>query len=762
MRIRRFLFVLILLLGALPLAARADDAVVTLEALITDASRLQVDSELALAGPAMDARAWTHLDENELEAFAITSIEDLTWFIPGTTNAPPYGIAGVPTMRGDSGDVFQNGQRRGFNRNMYPPSFNSVGSVEAITGAPPAGYGYATGTGGLVNFSTKQPSFSESATKVSMTRSSWDEWRWGADATAPMGENWAGRVSVEGVDAGSFYREVGTKSWDAFVALAWKAPRGGRWDFTAEIYDVDYNENPGTNRPTQALIDRGDYVAGSSVSTQGGGTGRYFGNTFTPTGVVTIDGSQVLVAPEDGASARIYTAQLIGSYETAGGTRIVSRTYWENGQAEKHSAYAFYSGVPRSRTVEQRWELSRQVDRGGWHHDLLGGFSVRGEERLSYVDFFNEAMNAFDLTRDPATLRLPTDQFFAVKPVPGRPDYAAIPGGRYPRAGGGTTIGISQTLHSRLLNGAVFLQDRMAWTNGVSLLVAGRLDGVRVKSEDPLPPTGVAPVRDEISKLLPLSLTASLGWKVNRQVATYLTLNRAAAVDSSSSSGGYGFTNNALPEVIFENRSDLIELGAKFASVDGRSEARVALYRQDRVRSNPRFALPDEIRVQGIELAGAHRPTHWLSVSGNFFQMAANYVDGPLPGSIATVPQFDPAVPSDNFGSYGSGDYRVPGLPRWQGNLQAAVTLAQGWTIRGWGGVQGEQNLDLFGRVVIPRQFTLNLGVSYRRDVWEIRADCLNVTDEFNWRATGSPFAGGDLVTRELPRHWRVKATCRF
>ena len=741
------------------LDALAND-VVQMEALITDETRLHVDSELALAGPAMDARTWTRLNEETLKAFSIDSIEDMTWFVPGATHSSVFGIVGVPILRGDLGDVFQNGQRRGFNRNMYPPSFNSVEALEAITGAPPAGYGYATGTGGLVNLTTKQPNFDHAETTIKLTHGSWNEWRWLLDSTLPLNESWAGRVSLEAVEAESFYRGVETTSWDAFGALSWKPAGGGRWDLTTEVYDTVFNENPGTNRPTQALIDRGEYITGTSVGAQGGVGGSYFGNTFTPTGTVTIDGSQVLVSPEDEATARIYTAQLIGSHETSGGTRIVSRTYFENGRAEKHSSYAFYSGVPRSRTLEQRIEIAREWQVGKVKHDLLGGISLRGEERLSYVDFFNEALNAFDLTLDPATF--PADQFFAVVPVPGRPGYFAIPGARYPRPGGGTTTGISQTLHSQLLNAAVFLQDSISWNERFSLLLASRWDGVKVESEDPLAPAGVTPIGDEIETSLPVSLTASLRWKLNRGLTTYLTLNRAAAVDGSSSSGGYGLSNNVLAEEIFENRSDLLEVGAKFTNEDGSLEGSAAYYRQHRVRTNPRFAIPDEIFVRGVELAGSYRPASWLSLSGNFFYMAANYIDGPLPFSIATAHPFDPSVPSDTFGAYEQGDYRVPGLPRWQGNLHAVATLPSGLSLRAWGGVQGDKNVDLFGHVVIPSQFTLNLGVSYQRARWAVGADCLNATDEFNWRTTESPFAGGDLVLRELPRHWRVKLAYRF
>ena len=757
---RPLLAVLLPVLGFVPVIGAAEE-VVRMDPVVTTVAREAFAADISLAGPITDSRGWTRLDRTELEAFGVRSVEDLTWFVPGASTAPPYGIAGVPILRGDQGEIFQNGQRRGFNRNMYPPSLHGVESIEAMTGAPPASYGFATGTGGLVNFITKRPVPGQTRTTLGLVHGSWDEWRWTLDTMQPLGEQVAGRLGVERVDADSFYRLVKNRSWHAALALAWVPRTDLRWDLHAEFYDARFNENPGTNRPTQALIDRGEYITGTSVPVQGGSGGSYFGNTFTPTGTVRLDGSQVLVAPEDAATARIFTVQLIGNLVTQDSLRAVSRTYFEHGRAEKHSAYAFYSGVPRSRTLEQRWELDGVFRRGAVQHEWLAGVALRGEERLSYVDFFNEAMNAFDLTLDPATFRLPADQFFAVQPVPGRP-YFAIPGARYPRPGGGTTTGISQTLHSKLVAGSVFVQDRLRWDSGWSLLLGARLDAVRVRTEDPLPPPGYSPMSDKLGQVLPLSFSVSLHRPLTAKLATYVTVNRAAAVESSSSSGGFGLTNNQLPEEVFENRSDLVEAGLKYAGRDQRTHASVAVYHQRRVRTNPRFGLPDEILVRGVEAAAGVQPADWLKLNGNFAYMAANYIDGPLPGSVATVPQFDPSRPSDTFGTYPAGDYRIPGLPRWQGNLMAQLLLPQGWSVRGWGSLQGEQNLDLFGLVVIPRQFTANLGITYRHERWEFALDCLNCTNEFNWRATGSPFAGGDLVTRELPRHWRLSLKLTF
>lgn len=695
------------------------------------------------------ARSTTRITGDSLNARSITRVEDLSAYIPGAVAAPPYGLTGVPLLRGDLGDAARNGQRRAFNRNVFPVSFNGVEAVEVIAGAPPAFFGYTSGTGGLVNFVTKRPSFDRSQATLLAEAGQWESYRAQLDASVPLAKNWAARVSLEHSASDGFHRLVSDEAWDAYLALAWQPGPSVRWDFNVEGYRTTYIENPGTNRPTQALIDRGEYITGSSV--QSGGTGAYFGNTFTPAGTVVIDGSQVLVAPGDGAWARSWNAQLTGSL--ALGTRqVVSRTYFESVESEKQSAYRFYSYLPESYTFEQRVEVFERRDWGGLGHDLAWGAALRGESRKSFVDFFNEAINAFDLTRDPDTFRLPASQMSFVVPVPGRPGQFALRGGRY---GTPLSIGTSQTLHSRLLSGGVFAQDRLDLSHGLSLLLGVRGDSLTVDSEDPLAPTGVTAARDSLTRFLP-SATVSLQWEPRAGLATYLTWNDAASVEPSSSSGGFGLTNNRLPAVLFENRSRLVEAGIKGSSADRSTTWSLAFYRQARVRTNPRFNLPDEILVQGIETAFALRPAARLSFAGNFSYLDAHYRNGPLPGSIATVPYFDPALPSDRFGAFAPGNHRVPGLPRWTANLQTAVKLSAHCDLDLWGSLQGSQNLDLFGHVVIPEQRTFNAALVVRGHQWELRLAGLNFTDEFNWRPTSTPFAGADLVTRELPRHWRV------
>ncbi|HUG10631.1 MAG TPA: TonB-dependent receptor [Opitutaceae bacterium] len=753
-----FALCLLAVLPATPAGAGAEYDAIEGEVIVLDPFEAQGRTDdspplklIGLVGePSNVPRSLERIGSDKLRDLDVRRIEDLAPFVAGATNATIYGIAGVPFIRGDLGDVAQNGQRRAFNRNAFPVSFNSVESVDVVAGAAPVVLGYATGTGGMANFVTKSPISGVTRTTVTVSAGSWDDYRAQIDTMAPLSETLSWRFSLERAHADGFHRLADSDSWNGHLALAWRPSDRARWDLSFEAYYVNFVENPGTNRPTQALIDRGEYITGSSV--QNGGTGSYFGNTFTPTGVATIDGSQVLIAPGDEGLARTQTVQLVGEFATDGDRTITSRTLVENVSGEKYSGYTFYSYFPRSRTFEQRIEIAESRTLGGLAHDLLWGAAIRGEDRVSYVDFFNEAMNPFDLTLDPATYVFPVNQLFGVRPVPGRPGRFAVSGANY---GVFPTTSLSQTLHSRLFNAGVFVNDAVALTERLTLNLGARVDAVSVSSEDPLPAAGRDPISDSLVKYLPAG-TVGLAWRTSELATVYFTWQRAAAVESSSGTGGFGLTANRLPDELFENASELFEAGLKFASPDRRLAGSVAAYRQQRHRTNPRQGRPDEILVSGVEAVAEWKASDGFSLSGNFTYRDAHYIDGPLPGSIATVPRFDPATPSGTFGAFPAGDYRLPGLSRWQANVFATWTLTQGLTARLWGSMQGDQNLDLFGHVVIPAQRTWNAGFTYTRGGFEARIDVLNFTDEFNWRATSTPFAGADLVTRELPRSWRV------
>lgn len=709
-------------------------------------------------------RAVSTITQGQLAARNIQRIEELSPLITGAFSAPVFGNAGVPTIRGDLGESYQNGQRKTFNRNVFPVSFNGVESIDAVRGAPPAVFGFGNATGGYLNLQMKKPLAGKSwHTQLQTTAGSWDYYRGQIDTSGSLSTEWAARISVDWLDSDSFYRLVYNRSQSVYAALQYRPNNNLTVDFNAEYFRAAYTENPGTTRPTQALIDYGTYITGSSVGEPGV---PLFGNTFASTGTQRIDGSQTLLAPGDGARAQVFNSQAILRFDQPG-WRFTNRSYYENVFAERHSSYYFTGYLPKSQTFENRSEWVSEQELGGLRHELLAGVALRYEHRESYVDILNQVFNPFDVTQDPDSLRFPPDQLFFVQPVPGTP-YLATPGGRYPREGMSPSVGLSATLKSSLHNLGFFLQDRISLTRKWSLLLGGRMDFVRVRSEDPLPRPGHDPARGRHRDTLS-SATASLQFQPRREINTYLTLNRAAAVEGSGSSGGFGLNSNPesgnlnfISRELFRNSSELIELGTKLSLLQDTLFIGVALYHQKRNRINPRFNLPDEIRVRGLELELLFQPNPAVALGVNFSYSDAHYANGPLPGSIQTVPHFDPTEPSGNFGAYPQGNYRIPGLPRTLFNTFASYRLQSGFGIALAVEAQGSQNLDLFGHVKIRSQHQTNLTFFYQSSRLDIYLHIFNLTDEFNWRPSATPFAGADLVTRELPRHWQATLRYRF
>lgn len=703
-------------------------------------------------------RALSMITQGQLLDKNIQRVEDLDQFISGAYSAPIFGNIGVPFLRGDLGEVYQNGQRKAFNRNSFPISFNGVESVDAVKGAAPAVFGYGNATGGYLNFTTKRPYADKARTNIRYTYGDWDYNRWQVDTGGPINEEWGYRVSYEGLDADSFYRLVENASQSLFAALVYRPSSSVELQLNAEYLDAEFTEVPGTNRPTQDLIDHGTYITGESISTGS----PFFGNTFEPTGTVQIDGSQILLAPGDGAEAEVFNAQAIITVNLEDGSKLVSRNYFETIEARKNSSYYFFSYLPESYTFESRLEYIKDFETGNVSHQTISGVSYRYETRKSFVDIFNEYFNPFDVTGDPESLRYPLDQLFGVLPVPGTNGFA-IPGGAYPRSDGSgrLTTSLSATLDSQLNGFGLFAQDYMKLSPKWSLLAGVRLDYLDISTQDPLPRTGFDPASDDTSKAL-WSGSLSLTYQPVTYQTYYLTLNRAAAVESSSSSGGFGMNGNEIKDEVLDNSSDLIEAGAKFTFLEETLYTGVTTFYQKRNRISPRGGVPDEIEIWGIEWDFVYQPNRQLNagIIGSYSE--ANYIDGPVTGTPTTQAPFDPSVPNSTFPRPPLADYRLPGLPRMLVNSFVSYTLDTGFGASASVQWQSDLNLDLEGFVVIPSQVQLDLALFYKAETFEIRFDVRNATDEFNWRPTSTPFAGADLVTRELPRYYQATFVLKF
>jgi hypothetical protein len=150
---------------------------------------------------------------------------------------------------------------------------------------------------------------------------------------------------------------------------------------------------------------------------------RNFDSVITVTGVVPIDRRDGLVAPTDGDEGKNYQAQLDVTDRLNGSLTVVNKAYFEDyTQLQLEYAQRYYNDIAESYNFEDRMELRGDFDR----NQFITGLAFRFIHVLAYSDYYNEYLNATDITSNPANF--PITQLFGVVPVPGHPTQFATPG----------------------------------------------------------------------------------------------------------------------------------------------------------------------------------------------------------------------------------------------------------------------------------------------------------------------------------------------
>ena len=111
---------------------------------------------------------------------------------------------------------------------------------------------------------------------------SWHHYEWAIDSTGPLvKDQLAYRISYEGTDGTTYYRNTRDDKEDIYGALTWTPTPWLTMQFFGQYYEVRDNEVNGFNRPTQALIDNGSYITGPYSPFAGGS----FPGLVEPTGI---------------------------------------------------------------------------------------------------------------------------------------------------------------------------------------------------------------------------------------------------------------------------------------------------------------------------------------------------------------------------------------------------------------------------------------------------------------------------------------------
>lgn len=213
-------------------------------------------------------RSVTVITPELMEQMNIEDFADLDKIGAGTQQINYYGVPGTPALRGAKGGVYFLGLQRAFQRNEMPLSFGSLEAMDVVKGPAPAHYG-AGEVGGYVNLIPKSPYFDKKRGSIQVEIGSYNSYRAQLDAGGPflLGSRPAAyRVSITGQLADSYYDRIGNDFVSIYGSLKTRLAKDVSLFTGAEYFKFKSNENAGWNRPTQNLIDNGQYVIGEPLS----------------------------------------------------------------------------------------------------------------------------------------------------------------------------------------------------------------------------------------------------------------------------------------------------------------------------------------------------------------------------------------------------------------------------------------------------------------------------------------------------------------
>jgi len=773
----------------LPPVAHAEDVIekLTVSGWREPQSATALPSELQVEGPFGASRrltdiprAVTSLTPELMERFGVTDLHDLARVAPNLYGANTFGMASLPSIRGQLGEIFSDGLRRqsGNNGLGLPLSFNAYEQVNVIKGPPPVLLGATQRVGGFLELAPKRPDLDARHGSVRVQGGSWDRFRQQLDYSAPIDAGRSAlRIAIENRNEDSYYDHGRYDSQDFYAAYRLRPDAQTTLDANFEYFNVNFTDNAGWNRATQDLIDHGRYITGQGVQANGSRVPGA-GAVISPSGVVKLPRSRVLTDPEDRNGADSYTASLHLSHRLDNGLLLENRTLYQHLAREEVAQNSFVEIIDGADTVEDRIELIAD-----YALPLFGletrqqsdiGIDFRFHEVLGFSQFATEADNPIDLSGPLNNRRIPLSAAQRAALVELRPHVFVSPGAQYDVNGDGNgDFLLSDTTDSSHYQLGLFLQQDIRFTPQWRALIGVRGDWFAVTARDAAAPPGVAPARDSAAALL-ASTNFSVQYQAHPALSAYFTVSYS---ESTSNSLGGGFVlgaDNRIDPANFATASELFELGFKLAPPGSAWYADVALFEQSRSLRN-RDGSNSGILTRGIESQLAYRPDRHFHGSLSASYLNARFDDAAAFQDSRTVNDaFDDSRPdlvagtgvgSPSFTAFPPNRRRVPGLPSvlLSGLVSYEFDNGIGASVNGY--YTNAFRLDFLNTVRIRAQFGINAAVHYywRAMRSDVRAEIFNLTDEENFSPVfdGGYFGSTDVLP-ELPRSFMISLGHQF
>lgn len=716
-------------------------------------------------------RALTSLSQEAMAALNINDLHDVLAVTPNSYAASGFGNPSLPSLRGQLGDLFQDGMRRQAGNNGFgiPLSFNSVEQLDIVKGPAPVLLGTTQRNGGFVNMVSKRAHLKKSFGQLKLSAARWDQYTAQLDYSyAFEPDNKAFRVSYEHQDKGSFYDYSQFISDSFFMAYAQQFDADTSWDINFEYYQVDYTDNAGINRPTQALIDDGLYIQGQGQQPNGGfvpGAGA----VISPTGLIKIPRSQVYTHPNDKNDASTYL--LHSHYKTVlnNGLSFRNLTYYQYLEREEIAQNSFVEIIDGAHTFENRSELDLH-----WNLAHISTFAldIRYNNVLGYSQFTTEADNPVDLTGPLSNREIPLTESQKDRLIELRPGVFVSPGGQYDLDNDGVgDFSLSDTTDSKSLQIGLVWQHKAQLSEYLNLDLGYRSDFYDVQAQDPLAPSGVVAAKDETQEWLQ-SYQASLSYQLSQTLNTYMSYSNNDSTSNSMAGGNVLGGDNLISRQNFATENKLYELGFKYAPYESNWYFDAAIFEQTRSLRN------QDGSNTGIKTQGAETQV-WYTDESYWFNLSYSYLDARYDDSTSAQETrqisdaFDNSRPdiiqgtaggSPAYTVFAASNAKVQGIPSQMVSLNGAVWITPKWQLGTSLVYTKSYPLDYLGTVNIRDQHSLNLNTRYRlSDLANIRLDVINASDQKNWQPVfEGGYFGATLVMPNEPIHAKVSFEQKF
>jgi len=687
----------------------------------------------------------TIISRQQLTDISITDVLDFSKLTSSAFTTTNFGAPSNVSIRGQSADTFVNGVRARItsNGNGLPVDFNSVESVNIVKGPATAVQGTSMYVGGFIDLVTKRPYFDGTKGSVSLTMGSYDTNRWTLDVGGPLSKQLAYRFSYSGENSTGYYVD-GHKKTDSFYgAITWRPNQVYELFVNSQWFSANYTENWGINRVTQDLIDNGRYVTGININNGATATpsdaqnSKYVlggGNTIAWGPTVKINRHTRLLKPGNESQGDEYNFQAIQTAKLSSDLNFKNTSYWNYTKRNTLSTYYYAEIIDPSWFAENRTELILAQK----NYTINAGLDLRYQKTKAYDDYFFEPANVWDITKDRSAIDVyRSDAFnnggkgFA---VPGWP-------GRYAQPG----LFNGDTNDSNATTFGPFAQGTYKFSDEFSAVAGFRLDHFKATVREPLlPPYKTADISVDIP-----SYNGSVIYKTTPNSSLYFTYNysenTSGAVGNGGGITGWNAAGTALDKENFTQPSTLYELGAKFALMQNKVFLNFAVYNQERTAKSTSSTVISKYKYKGFESELNYQPNKHLyaTISYSYIdaQQSAPYQYG-LFGGFSELPPANRAKPTANIGS----DVKVSGLPENLFNGLISYTFTNGFGLSANTVVTGQMNNNAAGSLVIPLQYTLDLGASYKFKKWDFRANLLNATNEQNWSPPNAVYGNGSIL----------------